>query len=119
MTTTKENCASFAPEIVSGNIFIRPVVLQKKGDFVDGHEHTFDHTTIFFTGSVHVHTKDPSCGCEHDYDFTAPAHLLIKKGIHHLITATSAEGATFWCVYSHRDQQGEVVQEMDNMAVYS
>lgn len=96
-------------ELVSGNILIRPNTLEKKGDKVDGHTHNFDHTTIVFTGSVHVIATLPS-GNIIEKDFTAPAHFLVKADVKHEIIAKE-DGTIFWCVYSHRSPQGDVIQE--------
>lgn len=96
------------PEWQSGNIFIRPNVLEKAGDKVTGHKHNFDHTTIVFSGAIRVKAKLPS-GAEIEREFTAPAHCLIKAGVEHEITALQ-DGTLFWCVYSHRDPQGRVVE---------
>jgi len=41
-------------EFISGNIYVRPNLLEKKGDKTAGHLHKFDHTTIFFRGSFHI-----------------------------------------------------------------
>lgn len=96
-------------EWVSGNIFIRPNENMRKDDFVAGHKHNFDHTTIVFSGSLHVEATLPN-GNTVSGTFTAPSHFLVKKDVEHKITALE-DNTTFWCVYSHRDAQGEVVQE--------
>lgn len=100
-----------APEWKSGNIFIRSNILEHKGDLVDGHCHNFDHTTIVFTGSVHVKAKKPD-GAIVEKDFAAPSHFLVEAGTEHEITALE-DNTEFWCVYSHRDPQGRVVQEFN------
>lgn len=97
-------------EWISGNIFIRPNVLPKAGEKLDGHKHNFDHTTIVFKGSVHVRATLPD-GRIVEREYNAPSHFLVRKDVEHVITAT-ADGTLFWCVYSHRDAQGDVVQEM-------
>lgn len=96
-------------EWISGNVFIRPNTLQYKGDAVDGHKHNFDHTTIVFKGSVHVKAKLPD-GREIEQDFAAPGHFLVLKGVEHEITALE-DNTVFWCVYSHRNAQGDVVED--------
>ena len=95
-------------EWASGNIFIRRIQASL-GQVVEGHTHHFDHTTILFTGSVSVVATAPD-GTSHTQTFTAPAHFLILAQSTHEITAL-ADNTEFWCVYSHRDAQGEVVQE--------
>lgn len=96
-------------EIVSGNVFIRKNPLSKAGDFVDGHQHNFGHTTIVFKGAVHVKAKLPN-GTVVEREFVAPAHFLVRADVEHMITATM-DDTEFWCVYSHRNAQGDVVQE--------
>ena len=96
-------------EWISGNIFIRPNRLEKKGDCVNGHKHNFDHTTIVFKGSIHIHAVLPN-GTTIDRDFGDGhdvRHCLIKAEVEHQITALE-DHTEFWCVYSHRTPQGEV-----------
>lgn len=96
-------------ELVSGNIFIRKNREMKKGDKVGGHTHNFDHTTIVFSGAVHVSATCPD-GRLISQDFRAPMHFLVKAEVKHEITALE-DGTEFWCVYSHRTAQGDVVQQ--------
>jgi hypothetical protein len=98
-------------EWVSGNVFIRPTKFSRVGEVVEGHKHHFDHTTIVFKGGIHVHATLPN-GTVIERDFTAPAHFLVKKDVIHEITALT-DDAEFWCIYSHRNAQGDVVQEWD------
>lgn len=99
---------SVRPEWVSGNVMIRPNQLLKVGDKVNGHKHNFDHTTIVFTGAVHIKATLPN-GAVIDRDFHAPSHCLILAGVEHEITAIE-DGTVFWCVYSHREPQGRITQ---------
>ena len=95
-------------EQVSGNIFLRKMHLAK-GEVINGHTHNFDHTSIVFTGSVHIKAKLPS-GQVVERDFVSPSHCLIKAEVEHEITALE-DGTQFWCVYSHRQPNGDIVQE--------
>lgn len=111
-------------EWASGNIYIRPTVLPA-GERVDGHTHNFDHTTIVFRGVVQVRkwrpivevNGEPRIGDDGkpmywlvgDKTFISPAHFLVEAGSTHEITAL--EDTEFWCVYSHRTPQGDVVEE--------
>ena len=95
----------------SGNVFIRPNKLAKAGDRTDGHTHNFDHTTILFKGSFRITARLPN-GTEVVREAQAPAHFLIRAEVSHEIVAT-ADDTEYWCVYSHRTPQGEVVQEYD------
>lgn len=109
-----KNC-DLDTEIISGNIFIRPVKLLNKGDFVQGHKHNFDHTTIVFKGSILIKQNNGK-----EQNFYSPgnpnkqsddsSHALICKDTEHLITALE-DNTIFWCVYSHRTPQGEVSLE--------
>lgn len=96
-------------EWVSGNIFIRPTTFAAVGDKTQGHTHNFDHTTIVYSGAVHVRAVTPD-GRVIERDFRAPAHFLVLAEVKHEITALEA-GSTFWCVYAHREPNGDVVQE--------
>jgi quercetin dioxygenase-like cupin family protein len=88
----------------SGNVFIRPNRELMAGQVVQGHAHNFDHTSIVFTGAVSVKRDE-----EDTQVFRAPSHFLVRAGVRHEITALE-DNTTFWCVYSHRDAQGDVVQ---------
>lgn len=103
-------------EWISGNIFIRPNVMDKVGDKCGNHTHNFDHTTIVFQGRVRVKAyranEDGSPGefiCERTFggpeDETR--HFLVKARVCHDIEALEPN-TIFWCVYSHRTPQGEV-----------
>lgn len=114
-------------EWVSGNLFIRPSGILEAGQRCGGHTHNFDHTTIVFTGSVHVvkwaqrvrSNGDPmldDAGEEvwlvvTERDFAAPAHFLIEANARHDIIALE-DGTQYWCCYAHRSPQGDVTQEV-------
>lgn len=95
--------------VVSGNIFIRKMPLNKEGDKVPGHYHNFDHTTLFLKGSFLLRQKNEQ-GVISEGKYTAPDHLLIKSNVRHEIIALE-DDCLFWCVFSHRNANGEVQQE--------
>lgn len=95
-------------EFVSGNIYIRKNEDLPLGHVTPGHFHEFDHTTIVFLGAVRVKATLPD-GLIIERDFHAPNHFLVRKDVLHEITALE-DGTTYWCVYSHRTPQGDVVQ---------
>jgi predicted metal-dependent enzyme (double-stranded beta helix superfamily) len=105
-----------AVEIISGNIFIRKRPMARAGDLSVGHKHNFDHTTIVFRGAVRVRRWAPPATQDDQpsdtKDFHAPAHFLVRAGDIHEITAL-IDDTEFWCVYSHRDPHGNVVQQDD------
>lgn len=111
-------------EWCSGNIFIRPNRLVRAGDVIHGHCHNFDHTTIVFRGAVRVRKWTKAVRLDGapvlvdgeqlwhvvaDREFVAPAHFLVEAEARHEITALR-DDTEFWCVYSHRTPQGEIVQ---------
>ena len=95
-------------EEASGNIFLRKWRGIEKGHVIEGHKHNFDHTTIVFTGAVKVRAKVQSGEIERE--FRAPTHFLVRAGVEHEYTALE-DGTEYWCVYSHRTAQGDIVQE--------
>jgi hypothetical protein len=96
-------------ELVAGNIYIRPNKLAKAGMLIDGHKHNFDHVSIVFTGAVRVVQRWPN-GFRVQKNFRAPDHFLVRADCEHEITSLQ-DNTEFWCVYSHRTPQGDVVQE--------
>lgn len=96
-------------EWVSGNIFIRETVFDQEGERADGHSHNFDHTTIIMAGAIHVKAKLPN-GDVKQREFTSGQHFLVRADVHHEVTALAAN-TCYWCVFSHRDPQGEIVQQ--------
>lgn len=105
------------PEIISGNIFIRPNH-GKAGDKVRGHAHNFDHTTICYQGTIRIGRRLPGETEQTVIELRAPAadepsrlsHALIVAGVEHEIEFVT--DGVFWCVYAHRDAQGRVTQEV-------
>lgn len=104
-------------EFVSGNIFVRPNALLPKGYVIQGHKHTFDHTTIVFMGSINVKILDENGIVINEKVFKAPSHCLIKAGVEHEITSLE-DDTTYWCVFSIRNSDGEVVREFDGWHEY-
>jgi hypothetical protein len=114
-------------EWASGNIFIRSSGYLDVGKTVEGHTHTFDHTTVVFTGAVHVVKARPLLSVDgtpkldgngspllvvvEERDFEAPSHFLVEANAYHRITALK-DGTQYWCVYSHREPQGDIVQHV-------
>lgn len=97
-----------------GNVFIRPHGPWESGWKIPGHRHTFDHVTVCFHGAISIkrddgeviELKSPRPGYE------GPSHALIVAGAEHEITTLEPD-TIFWCVYSHRNAQGEVVQQTE------
>ena len=102
-------------EFVSGNILIRPIDLPRKDDVVQGHTHNSDHTTSIIRGSVLVEkladddTVIRSVAKKASDGFN---WVLIEAGARHRLTALEDNSAGH-CIYSHRNPQGDIVQEYD------
>lgn len=116
-------------EWISGNVYIRPMAFEeggfKPGQVMAGHTHNFDHTTVFFCGSWKVRRWQPIVNAEgepqklngedawqmtDDFEREGPFHVLIKANSKHEFTFLGPDSIVgqAWCVYSHRNPQGEV-----------
>jgi quercetin dioxygenase-like cupin family protein len=92
----------------SGNIFFRKNVLEK-GQITGNHKHNFDHTTLVVFGAIHVKAKLLD-GRVLEQDFYPGEHFLVLANAEHEITSLE-NNTLFLCIYSHRNPQGEVVQQ--------
>lgn len=100
-------------EWVSGNLFFRKNLLAHAGDRINGHTHNFDHNSLVVSGSVHVKaTKPDGTTIERGFDAKTNKIFLVLAEVKHEIIALE-DNTEFWCLYSHRNPQGEVVQEYD------
>jgi cupin superfamily acireductone dioxygenase involved in methionine salvage len=97
---------------ISGNIAfreVRPAFFDPERGFPEGHEHEFDHTTYCIRGGIRIQLVWPD-GTKKWYDLRAGEWLLIPAHVRHAMAATEQETVAH-CVFSHRDPQGDVVQE--------
>lgn len=99
---------------------LRPNVLYKKGDFIKGHTHNFDHVSMVVRGAVCVEVERPD-GEKGKRYISAPDprdryHSIDKccfnvpAGWKHTITAMT-DMVEFWCAYPPRDEQGEIKEK--------
>ena len=92
----------------SGNIGLMPNLSMKKGQVVHGHKHNYDHTTFLLSGAISVRTVVD--GIETVTEYWPPnRYFLVKANVEHELTAL-VDNTEFWCVYSHRDAAGHVIQ---------
>ena len=94
------------PEIkisLVSNVWTKMLHFAKANDFMDGHKHTFDHTTLLANGSVKVTVN----GQESYY--SAPAIIFIHADNQHDITAMEDNTVCF-CIHAVRD--GEKVEDI-------
>ena len=100
-----------------GNIHVYPNRFEKAGEKCPGHTHNFDHAMLFLRGEFQGEMKLPSGQIIHR-KFIAPDYCLVKSDVEHEITALT-DDALFWCVFSHRDPQGNIIDEYSgNMSAY-
>lgn len=102
-------------ELVSGNIFIRPMAFAQAGEVVAGHAHNHDHTTYCTRGAVRVEKLGPADEVLQTVEIAAARNYnwaLIKAGVRHRITALHDDSMCH-CIYAHHTPQGDVVQEFD------
>lgn len=102
-------------ELVLGNVFIRPNLLPRAGDYVDGHKHNFDHVTYVCRGEIKVDKISDSGNIEKSRIIKSTDEepfVLIKAGVNHRLEAM-VDDSIFHCIYSHRNAQGEVIKEFD------
>jgi quercetin dioxygenase-like cupin family protein len=102
-------------ELISGNIFIRPMTFETKGSVVEGHEHNFDHTTYVVRGGVLIESLNDDGSVKQSIaKYASQGHnwALIKANVKHRLTALT-DDAHAHCIYAHRNPQGDVVQAYD------
>jgi len=108
-------------ERVDGNQFFRKMRFRHAGDYMRGHLHHFDHTTIIFTGSILVLATTPD-GIEIDRIFSAPkpgnfaerneGFVRIRADTYHEIIALE-DYTEAWCCFSHKGDHGETVMDYE------
>jgi quercetin dioxygenase-like cupin family protein len=79
-----------------GGVFIRQLVLARKGDYHQGHRHRRDHLTLISRGAVlcEIEGGEPKT-------IVAPAAFEVKAQIWHKITAIE-ENTLYYCIFAAR-----------------
>lgn len=108
-----------SPELVLGNVFVRPNLGYMTGEVCDGHAHNFDHVTFVTRGSFRIDRSSPDgrvdsliVGGPGSTAYNGRWFVLIKADCHHKLTALE-DHSDFFCVYAHRDPQGRVIEYYD------
>ena len=94
------------PEIkisLVSNVWTKMMRFHEKDDFMDGHIHTFDHTTLLAKGGVKVTVN----GQESYY--SAPAIIFIAADNQHDLVATEDDTLCF-CIHAMRS--GERIEDI-------
>lgn len=82
------------------NVFVKLICLNKSGDKVEGHVHTFDHITLLSTGKVVMRAKG------NEVVHIAPKLLVTPKGVSHEFEALE-DNTVLSCIHAIRDGDGE------------
>ena len=96
------------------NVYVRQMRFRKAGDVEHGHAHLHDHLTLLAKGKLRVTVLGK------DTDFTAPAHIYIKRNTEHELTALEEETIAY-CVHALRDNDsGDIVspESIPNGIIY-
>jgi hypothetical protein len=117
-------------ELVSGNIFLRPMEFAKAGDSIIGHAHNFDHTTYVPRGALRFELVEPlttfADGTVATWNVLKTVEkravdprnwALIRAHAYHRITALEDDSRGH-CIYSHRIPQGLVALQGKVSAEY-
>jgi quercetin dioxygenase-like cupin family protein len=75
-----------------------------KGFAAGTHAHSYSHLSLLAKGRVKVTTDDYNC------EYTAPACIQIKAGIHHMIEAI--EDAVWFCIHATDETDPEKVDRV-------
>lgn len=88
--------------IMSGNLYMRQMRFESKGDIEQGHCHVFDHITLLATGSLKVRAQGK------ETIFQAPTAIKILANEMHELEALE-DNTLAYCVHALRDAVTEDV----------
>lgn len=88
--------------IISGNLYMRQMRFENKGDIENGHCHTYDHLTLLTSGSLKVSVDDI------ETIFEAPTAIKILANKQHQLEALE-ENTLAYCVHALREAATEDV----------
>ena len=83
------------------NVWVRQKIFTKVGEEIGGHKHKYDHLSILARGEVQLRVDDTI------KVFKAPTFIVIPKDKVHNATALT-DDVLWYCVFAHRDIDGEV-----------
>ncbi len=91
-----------------GNIWVREVIFEKKGEVKEAHKHTFDHLHFLAKGSAKITIKDPKSGQVYSMERTAPAWLKVPKEFPHQVEALEDDTAGY-CIEALYSDKNEIL----------
>lgn len=92
-----------------GNVFIRRIELDYRGQTLPGHKHNYDHATFVGKGRVRVKWTSPTDGSVRFRELEGPDWFEVPAHADHEIVALS-NGCVCFCVFAVRDESGEVAE---------
>ncbi len=94
---------------VLGPVAYREFQLEQVCNENQGHQHNYDHITVVRRGSLKVFWGEPE---KESRVFRAGDFFLVRANIAHRIKAMEPD-TKYACVFTHRDHEGQVVQEYE------
>lgn len=94
--------------ITADDVFIKQMVLDKAGCFVDQHAHAYDHTTMVATGAIRVWRGEDLIG-----DFEAPSRVFIPAKTMHKMMALK-DNTIGYCIHNASRSAGVVELHEEN-----
>jgi quercetin dioxygenase-like cupin family protein len=87
-----------------GHLYIRTMIFDREGDFIEQHEHRFDHVTIVIRGPLMMKVDGVETVANEG------ERLLVRRGRKHGFTA-KADDCLAYCIYSeeHARKMGEIL----------
>ncbi len=83
---------------IVSNLWIKEVVLEKKGDVMEGHSHKFDHQHLLAVGSIKLYIE----GVLEPTVFTAPQVIFVPKETLHSFEALT-DTTLGYCIHAIRN----------------
>ena len=91
------------------NTWIRQMHFPNAGNYMAGHKHTFNHTTLLAKGKFRVKVNG------HITDYTAPQVVIIKAGLEHKIVALEDDSLAY-CIHAlHHGEKEEDIYDPDQV----
>lgn len=100
---------------ILGPVGVREMELPVPCQQNEGHLHNHDHTTFVMRGAVQVYYRRAGEDVERQsVIYVAPARFAVLANTFHRIVALEPD-TEYWCVFSHRDANGLVVEEYEGV----
>jgi quercetin dioxygenase-like cupin family protein len=97
-------------DIGSYRIFKNLLAIQ--GDVCGDHSHQFDHLTVIMVGRANIRVGSQW------YTILAPGAMLVPANQRHEIVALE-DHTEFWCIFSHRNEDGSPSDTVASDRAYS